>query len=423
MSCIYTAKYLLPVDAPLLVGGALLDVDGRIAEVGTLDEVRRGNDQIRVVDFGDAILLPSLVNAHTHLELSDYPRWVGQSGEFSTPENFVDWILQVIQIKHKVPHENYLPSLAHGIVLSLAAGTGAVGDIVSHLPARKAYQGSSLRGRIYLETLGHSPNFVRQSMQAIDEALDDKPIGMMELGLSPHSPYTISGEYLAQIYAKCAKEGLHCATHVAESTDEVDFLQRHEGDIGSKLYPFVGWQKQLGKPPGQRPVDYLQAHGGLLPNNLLVHGVQLNQAEIDKVAAAGCSVALCPRSNARLDVGIAPVKELLGAGITLALGTDSLASCDSLSIWDEMAFARTWFSGQIDPPTLVRTATLGGAAALGLGSELGRLHPGYRSSFQVLRPETLPAEAEIYDFLTTDGRTEEVEHLYLDGCQSYRNPS
>ena len=78
MSCVYTAKYLLPVDAPLLISGALLDVDGRISEVGSLAEVRRGNEQVRVVDFGDAILLPSLVNAHTHLELTDYPRWAGQ---------------------------------------------------------------------------------------------------------------------------------------------------------------------------------------------------------------------------------------------------------------------------------------------------------------------------------------------------------
>ena len=414
MPCIFTAKYLLPGDAPLLVGGALLDSGGRIAEVGPLARVRRGHEQLRVVDFGDAVLLPALVNAHTHLELTDYPRWAGNDGD-PAAEGFVDWILQVIRVKHGVPRENYLPSVQRGIDLSLAAGTGAVGDILSQLQARKAYRDSPLRGRIYCETLGQDPEFTRQSLLAIDAVLDEQSIGKMQLGLSPHSPYTLSGAYLEQLYRKCRDDELFCTTHIAESAAEVDFLQRHGGDIGAKLYPFVGWQDMLGAAPGRRPIDYLLQAGGLQPNNLLVHAVQLSQQEIGKVAAAGCPVALCPRSNARLDVGVAPLAALLLAGITLALGTDSLTSCDSLSIWDELAFARTWFAGQVDAPTLLQMATAGGATALGLDRALGRLQPGLRSSFQVLRPEPLPNERELLDYLTAAGRSEEVEQLWLDG--------
>lgn len=415
MACIYTAKYLLPGNAPLIVGGALLDVDGRIAEVGSLAEVRRSNEQVEIVDFGDAVLLPPLVNAHTHLELTDYPRWVELDREHHAPESFVDWILQVIRVKHAVPQENYLPSLSRGIKLSLEAGTGAVGDILSHLSARKAYQDSPLHGRIYLETLGQDVEFIHKSLRRVEEALTERSVGSMELGVSPHSPYTISSEYLTQLYEMCCDQQLFCTTHIAESVDEVDFLQRHAGAIVEKLYPFVGWQTFLGKVPGQRPVEYLQTQGGLQPNNLLVHGVQLTRDEIGRVATAGCSVALCPRSNAQLDVGVAPVKELLSAGVPLALGTDSLASCDSLSIWDEMAFAVDWFSGQIDAPTLLQMATNGGAQALGLAKKMGCLQSGYRSSFQVLVPDSLPHVADLMDFLTSPGRSDEVKQLCLDG--------
>jgi len=106
---------------------------------------------------------------------------------------------------------------------------------------------------------------------------------------------------------------------------------------------------------------------------------------------------------------------MLSAGVNLALGTDSLASCDSLSIWDEMVFAKNIYAGQVDAPALLRMATTGGAKALGIDTELGLLQSGYRSSFQVLRPQELPHRADIYDYLVAEGRSEEVEQLYLNG--------
>ncbi len=130
------------------------------------------------------------------------------------------------------------------------------------------------------------------------------------------------------------------------------------------------------------PVEYLQQQGGLFPENLLVHGVQLREKEIALLAAEKMSLALCPRSNARLKVGRAPASELLKAGVNLCLGTDSLASCDSLSIWDEMAFAHRWFEGQLDAPSLFRMATLAGAQALGLDHCSGSLEKGKKRVFR-----------------------------------------
>jgi len=416
MPCIYTAKYLLPGNAPLIVGGALLDLDGRISEVAPLPQLRRAHPGVGIIDFGEALMLPALVNAHTHLELTDYPRWVELAGCHQNPASFVEWIEQVIRVKHAVPQENYPGSLGRGIDLCLQAGTGTVGDILSYLPARKAYHGCPLRGRIYLEALGQDEKFIAEALARIDSVLGEKSIGALELGVSPHSPYTVSSEYLAQLFARCRAEQLSCATHVAESSAEIDFLLEGKGVIRDQLYPFVGWQEYLGRVPRQRSIAYLHSLGGLQSHNLLVHGVQLTQGEVDQIAAAGCSVALCPRSNARLDVGKAPVEALLRAGVNLALGTDSLASCDSLSIWDELAFAANWFAGQVDAPALIRMATSGGAAALGLSQTVGNLQPGADTGFQVLRPASLPATGDLYDFLVAPGRGDEVAQLYLGGA-------
>jgi cytosine/adenosine deaminase-related metal-dependent hydrolase len=146
-----------------------------------------------------------------------------------------------------------------------------------------------------------------------------------------------------------------------------------------------------------------------------VHGVQVTEEDIGRIAASGASVVLCPRSNARLGVGRAPVDKYLAAGVPLALGTDSLASSDSLSVWDEMAFAYDGFEGRIGPRELLKTATLGGAAALGLRGEMGVLEPGAGAHFQVLTPSSPPASGELEEFLCSPGRTAEVHTLYLDG--------
>lgn len=237
----------------------------------------------------------------------------------------------------------------------------------------------------------------------------------MRLGLSPHSPYTISSDYLADIYDKCQRQKLLCSTHLAESAAELDFIEQGGGELASKLYPFIGWGYLVPKATGKRPAEYLQQHNGLFSDNLLVHGVQLGSEEIALLAARGMNLALCPRSNARLKVGKAPVAELLAAGVNLCLGTDSMASNDSLSIWDELAFAHNWFEGAVDAPTLLRMATLGGGQALGISDDLGSISVGKISGFQVLQPDTPFADNELYDYLVAPGCTENIVQVFHQG--------
>ncbi len=415
MEQIYSARYLVPISAPPLEEGALCLRDGRIIAVGPRQALCSAYPRAAVVDFEEAILLPPLVNAHTHLELTHFPRWAAAQNECSTPQTFVDWILQVIRVKRATPLKDFPASLNEGIGRSLAAGTGAVGDILSCFPARAVYGRQPLRGRLFLETLGRDPAVNRRILQSLDPILEEKRAGRMELGLAPHAPYTLSAEYLAEVFAYARRRHLGASLHLAESAEEVRFLMDSAGDLVQRLYPRVGWSGMVPPPARRTPAAYLEERGGLKPSVLLVHGVHLSADDIERVAQSGCSLVLCPRSNARLQVGHAPLSDLFRHGVPLALGTDSLASCDTLSVWDEIAFARDWFAGQLAPAQLLMMATAGGARALGLEGEMGQFKTGLGGSFQVLRPSSLPVLSELEEFLCAAGRSAEVSALYLDG--------
>lgn len=414
---IYTARYLLPISSAPVEDGALLVQAGRIAAVGRRDAVRRLAPHALGTDFGDAILLPPLVNAHTHLELTSYPDWAQAVGETRQPSSFVDWILQVVRIKRSLPLDAFAGSLAEGIRRSLRAGTGAVGDILSYFPARKAYAGCPLHGRSFLEVLGRSAERWDPLLESVERILDQALSGPIGLGLSPHSPYTLAEGYLHQAFDLARRRHLPATIHLAESADETAFLASMDGPLAERFYPLVGWGKLLPPAAGLSPVRYLQACGGLHPGVMLVHGVHVDEDDIALIADHGAPVVLCPRSNARLDVGRAPLAGYLAADALLALGTDSMASNDSLSIWDELAFARQWFGDAGTPQQLLTMATLGGARALGLAGEIGSLQAGWGGHFQVLAPSRLPPVAELWDYLCS-GCGGDLQQLYLDGCEA-----
>ena len=175
---LFRARYLLPIAAPPIEDGALLIEGGRIAAVGPFAGLRHADAEL--VDCGDAVLLPPLVNAHTHLELTDFPAWAAATADLPAGDGFVDWIRRVIRVKRGRSAEEYAASVAAGVRQSLAAGTGAVGDILSWLPARSAHQFSPLYGRLYYETLGRDPGRTRPQLQTLDQLLAAGPVGRAE---------------------------------------------------------------------------------------------------------------------------------------------------------------------------------------------------------------------------------------------------
>jgi cytosine/adenosine deaminase-related metal-dependent hydrolase len=412
---LYKARYVLPISSSLLEDGAVLVESGLIRDVGHYRDIADAHPEAVLVDFGESVLLPPMVNAHAHHELTAFSDWAAAAGEPHAPQTFVDWILWLVRIRMEVGEDQLKASLAAGLKASLLAGTGAIGDIFTTLNAVEAYLESPLYGQVFAEVLGHDLDLIEERLLSIKSLTVKPPAKNLNWGLSPHATYTLSASATDLVFAFAKKLTLRCTVHLAESEPESEFLRDGTGAIADKLFSSAKWDPLLSPPPGCSPVRSLCSEGRLKEGDLIVHGVHVNPTDVEILKQSGCSVALCPRSNAALNVGKAPVRDYLNAGIPLALGTDSLASSDSLSVWDEMAFAVEWFTGAAEPRVWLEIATLGGAKALGIEKRVGQLAPGQEASFQVVTLPSLPKADALEETLCASGKDVNVTHLYLAG--------
>lgn len=411
---LYTARFLLPIDRPPIEDGALLVENGLIRAVGSRQQLAAAHPGAAVVDFGDAVVLPPMANAHTHLELTAYPEWAGPLGGAAAPGSFVDWILQLVRVRRSVSPGQVKISLAAGLDACLAAGTGVVGDILTSLDAANAYAASPLRGTVFCEVLGLDRKMIAQRLDSINVMIASDCSKGLAWGVSPHAPYTLDEATARQVSRFAKSRALPLAMHIAETLDEVDFLQDGGGPIAERLYAEAGWSLPARQDGGLRPVDWADRQEWLLPGSLVVHGVHVNADEIRRLARQRCSVVLCPRSNSAFGAARAPLAGYRSAGVNLALGTDSLASSPSLSVWDELAFAQDWFAGALSAADWLAVATLGGARALGLDGKLGSLTPAKEASFQVLPAPAGIGLAGLEENLCTCGHPD-IKALYLSG--------
>lgn len=413
---IHTADWLVSPQAPPLAGGALVVRDGRIVAVGSRAELTAGHSA-PIIDHPGCAILPGFVNAHTHLELTHFPSWRLRNHVEYHPRRFVDWIIQLIKVKRGLTPEDMLASAREGIRMCLESGTTAVGEIVTTQALAFLYGSSRLSGRLYFELLGHDQSRFGTVLQQAVAAAQDVPEGAFGAGLSPHAPYTLAEEHLPLIREAARTAGLPLAVHLSESDEESAFIFDSSGPLAEQFYPFVGWERYLTPPRRCSSTELLARAGLLTPHTLAVHCVHVSRADAEILKQRGVSVALCPRSNERLDVGRAPVALLRKLGIPLALGTDSLASNDSLSLWDEARFALDTFPAELSPEDVLHMATLGGAAALELGASHGSLEAGKRADFQVVS-HVGDGQRELLERIMYHGV---VEDVYVAG-QQYSGP-
>ncbi|MDD2897630.1 MAG: amidohydrolase family protein [Desulfuromonadaceae bacterium] len=404
---IYAASWLINPDAPPVAGGALLVCDGTIVETGPLDALRR-TSSATVLNFPDCAILPGFVNAHTHLELTHFPSWRLRSAVDYNPRRFTDWIIQLIKISRGLTAAEYPPSIREGVRMCLESGTTAIGEIVTNPSHAGLYYDSSLAGRLYFELLGQEAGHFKGKLTAATTAALQDEASPLLTGLSPHSPYTIGQEYLAAIHDTAAAHVLPLSIHLSESQSETDFIFDGGGDLATDFYPFVGWERFRGRPARCSSTELLDRNGLLTPTTVAVHCVHVSLADAHILKTRGTSVALCPRSNDLLDVGRAPVALLKKVGIPLALGTDSLASNNSLSLWDELRFALETFSADLSEEDVLRMVTTGGAAALGISASCGILATGRRADFQVVGSCPTGNTAAVLKQVMREGVVQEV---------------
>jgi 5-methylthioadenosine/S-adenosylhomocysteine deaminase len=370
------ARWLVPgTGLPIEFGALLIGPDGRVQAVGSDENVPRPAD-VPAEDFGDAVILPGLINTHTHLELTGFE---GQVHE----RDFSAWIRRLRDLKTTRTPEEYLQAARRGLAQSYAAGVTTVADTGDSGAVIQALSESDASGIAYQEVFGPHPDQLQESLAGLRSRvshLSRWATGRVRIGISPHAPYTVSGPLLESVARWSAEERLPLAVHLAESRAEVDFLGQGAG-------PFARAWRDRGIPlPDQSqgtPVEWLDRHGGLTERTLCIHAVQLQPHDIARLATSGAAVSHCPLSNEAHGHGTAPLSALLEAGIRVGLGTDSVVSVGRMDLLAEARTAR--HRAQLGAEEALALCTLAGAKALGLEAETGSLQVGKWGDCAVIR--------------------------------------
>lgn len=368
---VYRAQWVLPISSPPIADGAVVVDGARIAWVGAAAEAPEG----LVIDLGACVLMPGLVNVHSHLELTALRGYLEDL-------EFRPWILRLTRSREQVMTVERRRAAARvGIAEGLLAGITTYGDVSDSGESLVAMRELGVRGTMYREVFGPHQSQAAEAVAGLAaevERWQGEATDRVRVGVSPHAPYTVSNE-LFEATAELARVGnLPLTVHIAESEAEDDLVVRGTG-------PFADAWRARGidvVPRATSPIALLRETGVLDTRALLVHMVRATAEDIELVRRAGVAVAHCPASNAKLGHGIAPLVEMFGAGIPTGLGSDSVASSNRMDLLDDARLAvlqQRARCGRADEPTataLLQLATRGGAAALGLPDIVGTLEAG-----------------------------------------------
>jgi cytosine/adenosine deaminase-related metal-dependent hydrolase len=367
----YHARWVLPITQPPIENGTVVENDGKITYVGPRQGAPPGDDY----ELGESILLPGLVNTHTHLELT------AMRG-FLEDGRFTEWIDKLRQSRNEVLNEEMLlDSARFGIVEGLEAGITTYADTCSSGVVMRALREQSVRGIMYQETFGPDPSHAATAVRELEERIDKlqpEQSDLVTLGVSPHAPYTVSDRLYEAAARFADSRGLPMAMHIAESAAEYEIVAGGTGEFAER------WRRRgiAVSKRARSPIELLDRLGALERGPLLIHCVRIDAADIKIMARHRCSVAHCPASNAKFGHGIAPLLPIVDAGIRVGIGSDSVASNNRMDILDEARLAvlihraATERHDAFGAHQALELATIGGARALNLDSRIGSLEVG-----------------------------------------------
>lgn len=397
VSKIYRARWVLPISAAPIEFGAVAVDGSRIVAVGSQSEITGPN----VEDFGEAVILPGLVNTHTHLELTALRGYLeNEEGDFFA------WLrkLTFARLKKMTPDDIQV-SATWGACEAVRAGITCVGDASdSAMSSMLALKDVGLRGVVFQESFGPDPRLAQENFEKLAANMAELRSVENELvraGVSPHAPYTVCGPQLELIAEFARAEKLPLMMHAAESHAEELFLREGCGMFADGLAKrSIEW-----KAPRQSTIQYLKTRGVLDTRPLLAHCIRVDEEDLEALKLSGAKVAHCPKSNAKLGHGRAPFAKFLEKGIAVGFGSDSVASNNTCDILEEARFAvllsrATHGDTEITASRALEVATLGGARCFQMENEIGRLTPGAQADLVVLTL-TGPHQIPNHDALAT----------------------
>ena len=374
-----TARYVLPVATPHIEHGAVLVHDDRIIEIGDFEHLRALHPDEPVRDFGLAALLPGFIDLHTHLE---YTAMRGLVDDLP----YSRWKLQLLQREQLFASQDWDDSAFLGALEALQSGITTVADITETGASGHAAQAVGLRGTIFREVATMEKRRVDEVMSraAADIAAwtDTSDPWRLRFGIAAHAPYSCHPELFKRV-AEYASDGAPVAIHLAGSREEYQFVKYGSSMLAIDVRDVYDRHAPLWLPTGVSPVRYVLQWKLLdAPNVLAVHCTQVDDADIEVLASRNVAVAHCPRCNAKLGMGIAPIDKMLSAGITVGLGTDSPAASNSTDMFEEMRVGLLLQRAVLGEQTFmiarqfVKMATLDAARALRIDDHVGSLEPG-----------------------------------------------
>lgn len=423
-----TARYVLPIATPHIENGAVLVRGDRIVEIGDFERLRQLHPDEPVKDFGLAALLPGFIDLHTHLE-------------YTVMRGLVDdlpysrWKLQLLQKEQSLSSQDWDDSALLGSLEALQSGITTIADVTATGASGHAAQAAGMRAFVYREVSTMDKKMVAAVMERAAEDIEawrqTSDNSRLTFGIAPHSPYSCHPE-LFKLVAQYAADGTPISVHLAGSREEYQFVKYGSSMLATDVREEYDRNAPLWLPTGVSPVRYvLQWQLFDAPNVMAVHCTQVDDSDIEVLASRDVAVAHCPRCNAKLGMGIAPVSKFLAAGIRTGLGTDSPAASNSMDMFEEMRLGLLLQRGAlgeehfIPARQFVKMATLDAARALGIDGEVGSLEPGKRADIiavDLSKSHQIPTHYP-YGTLVHTANQENVLWTMVDGAVVYESKS
>jgi 5-methylthioadenosine/S-adenosylhomocysteine deaminase len=422
---ILSADFVLPISAEPLIDGAIAIDKTKIVAVGTKSELAEKFPDAGFENFGEAVIMPGLINCHSHLEITAMRGFLDD-----VEEDFYSWLMKLTTTRaDKLNDTDIEIAATFGALEGARAGVTCFGDIGRFGKAGfKALKANGLRGILFQETEFSPKNEEAENdfAKLRDKFLELKETEteLVKVGISPHAPYTVSRNLFEKITDYAIAENVKITVHAAESNQERDFFQTGEGF-------FAGVYEKLNlewKAPQISPVEYLAEIGVLRAKPLLAHCVKVSDRDIELIAETDSSIAHCAKSNAKFGHGIAPFEKFFAKKIRVGFGSDSVASNNTCDILEEARFA-TLFARNLESrkrffnaKEIIETATFGAARALGLEREIGTLEAGKQADLIVVSLDNVAQMPihNIYSTLLFASNARDVKMTMVAGAEIYR---
>jgi len=408
---IISAELVLPITAPLIKNGAVVIEKGRIRELGFRRELKRKYPGAE--EFHYPLLIPGLVNAHTHLELSSLSLLGHQN-------DFVSWLVELVRRKRGLSPGQIKKSAEKELKKCLELGITSLGDIVSEPIMLEVHRSSLLFSVVFWELLGREKEQIQAKIEQAKSLLAgyNYHLNNSRIGLSPHTPYTASLELYQKLKQWAEGKDLPLCTHLAESEEELELVKYGRGRIKQELYPFVGWGDLKVRPWEKSPCELLAE---MIDDRVsLVHCLEVSDSDLEIISRAR-AVIHCPRSNLYLSGKLARIPEMLDMGIVVGLGTDSPASAGDNNLWKEMqevlSRAGEYPGREIKPYEILKMATIGSARAIFREKELGSIEPGKIANLLGMNINIPRYNVDTISSLIISNGTQALEAVFIRGKQ------